>query len=193
VRAGLVALLGFFEDEPCFGEQLFEAVHCAQALTRERSALGVLTVLLNDGSPRTPGEISPDAELTSELVAGGVLAVIRTQMREARELGERVELVELAPSLTAFILTPFLGQAVASAELTSEPSQDQPRGDRTSYKRQPAAMEVVFTLATGTCLFVDRGSHRCVSSQTSGVGGSSERRRPRRSIVNREDKGVVDK
>ena len=58
------------------------------------------------------------ATLTGELVVGGVFSVIRTSMLE----GDGGKLVELAPSLMAFIVAPYLGQAAAQAELEGRPS-----------------------------------------------------------------------
>ena len=78
VRAGLVALLGFLEDEPDWTHLLFETLpNGRRALARERGAMGVLTALLDDGGPQAIGEIALDPELTAELVAGGVFAVVR--------------------------------------------------------------------------------------------------------------------
>jgi hypothetical protein len=51
--------------------------------------------------------------LTAELVAGGVFSVIRTEMVEQ----DGAKLVELAPSLMAFIVAPYLGPAAARLEL----------------------------------------------------------------------------
>ena len=59
------------------------------------------------------------ATLGGELVVGGVFSVIRTSMLE----GDRGKLVELAPSLMAFIVAPYLGQAAAQAELEGRPSR----------------------------------------------------------------------
>ena len=55
--------------------------------------------------------------MTAELVAGGTFAVIRA--RALNEPGEA--LVELAPSLMAFIVRPYLGDAAARAELEGRP------------------------------------------------------------------------
>ena len=64
------------------------------------------------GSPLLP------AALTGELVVGGVFSVIRTSMLE----DDGGKLVELAPSLMAFIVAPYLGQAAAQAELEGRPA-----------------------------------------------------------------------
>ena len=87
MRAGLVAFLGFLDDEPGWGALL---VHEAPvpgavvALRREQRVLGVLTGLLDAGRPQAVGGVAaPLAELTSELVIGGVLSVIRARMHNS--------------------------------------------------------------------------------------------------------------
>jgi AcrR family transcriptional regulator len=127
VRAGLVALLGFLEDEPGWGRLLvFHApLDGAVVLRCQQRVHRVLTELVDDGSSQAIGEVVPESRLTVELVVGGVLSVICTRMLEAggdAGAGDGVEvgdgtLVELAPSLMAFIVRPYLGQAAASAEL----------------------------------------------------------------------------
>jgi hypothetical protein len=116
LRAGLVALLGFFDDEPEWSALLvlelpvdeFEALRCQQR------TFGVLTQLLDDGAPLAVGECMVEPQLTAELVVAGVFSVIRKRMLE----GEDRPLVGLAPSLMAFIVMPYLGQAAAGAELS---------------------------------------------------------------------------
>jgi hypothetical protein len=120
IRSGLVALLGFLDDEPSWAHfLLFEApvagprvLHCEQRL------LGVITQLLESGEPRVLSEPAPPSEMTAELVAGGTFAVIRARVR--KQPGD--VLVELAPSLMAFIVRPFLGEAAARAELEGRPA-----------------------------------------------------------------------
>ena len=59
VRAGLVALLGFFDDEPLWGRLLVcdaPATDVMLALRCEQRVLGVLSGLLDDGAPRAIGE-----------------------------------------------------------------------------------------------------------------------------------------
>jgi AcrR family transcriptional regulator len=126
VRCGLVALLGFFDDHPSWARLLLlEGAVCADVTFECRRQLhDVLTRLLNQ---RPPTGISAQSAmltpaLTGELVVGGVFSVIGTSL-----LDENAgKLVELAPSLMAFIVGPYLGQASANAELTgaSQPAAD---------------------------------------------------------------------
>ena len=116
VRAGLVALLGFLEDEPAWGRLLILATPVEDrtlAFRCEQRVLGVLTGLLDDGSPQAIAEIMPDPHLTAELAIGGVFSLIRARMAE--NLGGA--LVELAPPLMSFVVGPYLGANAARAEL----------------------------------------------------------------------------
>ena len=116
VRAGLVALLGFFEDEPAWGRLLLLAPPLEDrtlAFRCEQRVLGVLTGLLDDGSPQAIAEIMPDPHLTAELTIGGVFSLIRARMVE----NVNGALVELAPPLMSFIVGPYLGATAARAEL----------------------------------------------------------------------------
>jgi AcrR family transcriptional regulator len=121
VRSGLVALLGFLDDEPSWAHLLLlqtPAVGMA-ALQCEQRLLGVITQLLENAGTRMVTEPAPLSAMTAELVAGGAFAVIRA--RAHKEPGEA--LVELAPSLMAFIVRPYLGEAAAQAELEGKPSR----------------------------------------------------------------------
>ncbi|HTZ63857.1 MAG TPA: hypothetical protein VMB51_07105 [Solirubrobacteraceae bacterium] len=93
---------------------------------REKRLHGVLADLLERnadvvsyrGALHRAGSPALLATLTGEMVIGGVFSVIRTSMLEE----DAGKLVELAPSLMAFIVAPYLGQAAAQAELEGKPS-----------------------------------------------------------------------
>jgi hypothetical protein len=119
VRAGLVAFLGFLDDEPGAAQLLLEGPQIADAmglLRCEQRVLGVLTGLLEGG--REPLADAADPELLAswslidELVVGGAHAVICTRLRE----GPGRALVELAPDLLAFITLPYLGQGEVASQ-----------------------------------------------------------------------------
>ena len=128
VRSGLVALLGFLDDEPSWARVLVLETPLSVAVTLEcRQRLhDLLASLLEHRGTMSQGPghrrraESPMLleTLGGELVVGGVFSVIRTSMLE----GDGGKLVELAPSLMAFIVAPYLGQAAAQAELEGRPS-----------------------------------------------------------------------
>ena len=117
VRSGLVAFLGFLDDEPGWSRLLLfpASLDGTVAFRREQCVLGILTGLLDDGSPQALGELTSEPQLTAELVIGGVFSVIRARISEPG--AEGAPLVELVPSLMCFIATPYLGEAVACAQL----------------------------------------------------------------------------
>ena len=191
VRAGLVALLGFFDDEPEWRRLLLlqAPLDLGTAFVCEQRVLGVLTTLLDDGAPQAIGEIAPRPELTGELVAGGVFAVIRGHLLDEEDR----PLVELAPSLMAFVVTPYLGLGAAQAELRGISPAAEAITVGTSYKRASTQGPCgPATSASATRSGAIR-SRRSALSQTSGVEGPPGGGLTNRSIVNREDKGVVDK
>ena len=112
VRAGLLALLEFFDEEPALARYL--VVHSAQAggavLERRGAVLDRIAVLLDD--ERAPARVYPPL-LTAHAVASGVLGVLYARLSEA----EPGVLAELAGSLMSFVVLPFLGARAARREL----------------------------------------------------------------------------
>jgi DNA-binding MarR family transcriptional regulator len=111
VRCGLVALLGFLDDEPGWGRLLIVEASIGGAAARERSrrVRSVLARLVGEGHAQAIAgvELERVPELTMELVVGGVFSVIWARMSE-RE-GSGASLVELAPSLLSFIAVAIAG------------------------------------------------------------------------------------
>ncbi len=112
VRAGLLALLEFFDEEPTLAR--YCVVHSAQAgpavLERRCEVLDALARVLDD--ERAPARGYPPP-LTAEAVISGVLGVLHGRLRR-RNPGV---LVELANPLMGFIVLPFLGVRAARREL----------------------------------------------------------------------------
>jgi hypothetical protein len=195
VRAGLVALLGFFDDEPGWGRLLvLEApVGSVAGVRSEQRVLGVLTGLMDDGSPQAIAEVMPEPELTAELVTGGVFSVIRTHMLR----GDGGSLAELAPDLTSFVVAPYLGQAAASAERSRLGRFDAGcSGEAPSTHRGGGRSKIVVRHATGGLRAGGKRRARvrglslragCVEA-TNGVGRSPGRRARASIDCYREDK-----
>ena len=171
IRAGLVALLGFLEDEPGRGRLLvFGApLQDAAALRCKQRVLGVLTVLMDDGSPQAIAEIMCEPELTAELLIGGVFSVIRTRLLK----GDGAALVELAPSLMSFIVRPYLGRAAAEAELAghSPAAGQMPSGAAECPTPTPAAAPIPVTQRTSLVLRAIASAPRSSNREIAAAAG----------------------
>jgi DNA-binding MarR family transcriptional regulator len=112
VRAALVALLEFFDEEPSLARYL--VVHSAQAgqavHARRCEVLERVAMLLDD--ERAPARAYPPP-LTAHAVASGVLGVLHAQLSRSQPGA----LVELAGPLMSFTVLPFLGARAARREL----------------------------------------------------------------------------
>jgi len=132
MRAGLLALLGFLDEEPDLGALC--VVHSLGAgpvaLERRREIVDALIAAVEDGG-EGPGARSPgngagarkgaaSAPLTGEGVVGAVLAVIHARL--VAPTGR--PLIELLGPLMHMIVLPYQGVAAANRELT----RSAPRG-----------------------------------------------------------------
>jgi AcrR family transcriptional regulator len=111
VRSGLVALLGFFDDEPAWARMLVLETPAPTNACRQPLPEVLARLLGQDGDAGAAGDSpAPLPALTAELVVGGVYAVIRASMLA----DDGSKLVELAPSLLAFIAAQYGLSAPAS-------------------------------------------------------------------------------
>jgi AcrR family transcriptional regulator len=115
MRAGLTALLGFFDEEPalarlCVVESLAAGPRALELRTRVVRAL-IDAVEGGRGESRPGGREAPP--LTGEGVVGAVLAVIHARLVEPSSK----PLSPLAPALMSMIVAPYLGPASAEKEL----------------------------------------------------------------------------
>jgi hypothetical protein len=186
VRCGLVALLGFFDDHPSWARLLLLEGPVSTDITFECSSQlhDVLTRLLNQhqptGIPAQSAMLTP--ALTDELVVGGVFSVIRTSL-----LDEHAgKLVELAPSLMAFIARPYLGQAAANVELTGTP---QPLTDGVSA---PAQLPVRPTRRTLLVLRAIAQAPRSNNREVAHAAGISDDGQASKLLARLEDKDVIE-
>jgi AcrR family transcriptional regulator len=128
VRAGLLALLEFLDEEPelarvCAARALAGGIG---RLTRDGELLSRLGAIVDDGRAESPMRRPPPAGV-AESVVGGTLGMIH-----ARLLGEgQPPLVELLNSLMGMIVLPYLGEAAALRELS------RPAPEATNARRDP--------------------------------------------------------
>jgi AcrR family transcriptional regulator len=124
IRLGLTALLSFLENEPAIGRLLIVEALAAgpPTLNERRRVLEQIITLIDQGREATKASqrLPP---MTAEGVLGAVLSVIHARMlarstptdRDTR--GEERPLTELAGSLMAMIVGPYLGATAARKEL----------------------------------------------------------------------------
>lgn len=151
VRAGLGALLSFFDREPGLASVLVVDALSAgpDVLARRAGVLESLAAIVDEGrsqargGPRggaSPRSSSLPPSLVAEGVVGAVLAVIHARMLERRPPASRsangsspsrpvspVPLIELLNPLMGMLVLPYLGQAAASRELDRPPPSAPPR------------------------------------------------------------------
>jgi AcrR family transcriptional regulator len=125
VRAGLWALLEFFEEDPDLAKLcIVNALQASPAiLARRRQTCEQLALRLDEGSPLARSQSSP---LTAEGVVGGALAILH-----ARLLDRPVQpLTDVFNDLMSFIVLPYLGARAAREELARPLPQRSARRER---------------------------------------------------------------
>jgi AcrR family transcriptional regulator/DNA-binding MarR family transcriptional regulator len=140
VRAGLVAFLGFLEDEPRLGWVLVceSVAGGSRVLTARAETIDRLARVVGEGrgESKSAGELSP---LTAEGVVGGALAVIQGRLApvvpSAHQSGQGQAgqgrrdgqpMLALTGPLMSTIVLPYLGAAAARRELACGVALEQP-------------------------------------------------------------------
>ncbi len=204
VRAGLVALLGFFDDEPCWARLLVLETSLSGTVVFDcrRRVHELLAGLLDrgidagdcGGRSRVGGSPILMATLTGELVIGGIFSVIRTSMLE--EGASR--LVELAPSLMAFIVAPYLGQAAAQAELegkvagAGEASRSEPQLARAQAISRAAELPIRATHRTMLVLRAIARAPYSNNREIAQAAGLADEGQTSKLLARLERKGVIE-
>lgn len=118
IRAGLLELLRFFDDEPRLAWLL--VVHSAaagtDAMARRRMVLEQLAHFVEEGRGETRADPSP---LTAEGLVGGVLTVVHTRL--VRRTPD--PLTDLLQPLMGLIVQPYLGAGAARKEFSMPPPE----------------------------------------------------------------------
>jgi AcrR family transcriptional regulator/DNA-binding MarR family transcriptional regulator len=147
VRAGLVALLGFFDEQPAVCSLLVvDGLKAGPVVQRRRAEiLGQLaSALQEDGSQAGSGRELPP--LTGEGAVGAVLGVVHTRLTS----GQSDRMSDLVSSLMAMIVLPYLGPAAAQREMDRPAAKivgaSKRRGRRSSSSSPPAASDLFHDL-----------------------------------------------
>lgn len=130
IRAGLVALLSFLEEEPSLGRLLIVETLAAgpRALRLRNELLSHLIAAVSEGEVEARRAAKP-SQLVAEGTAGAVLSVLHGRLSRDEPAG----LIELAGPLMSMIVLPYLGSAAARSEL----KRAAPRPER-GLARRPA-------------------------------------------------------
>ena len=114
VRAAVISLLGFFEEEPLVGRVLIVESLTAgkRALELRAEIVGKLAAAVHEGSLERGCAVAP-SPLVAEGAVGAGLSLVHTRMSRR----DRDPLMELANPLVSMIVLPYLGQAAARREL----------------------------------------------------------------------------
>jgi AcrR family transcriptional regulator len=114
IRAAVIALLGFLDEQPVAGRLLVaESLSGGpNTLARRAQVLAQLAAAVDAGREQSAAAAALPP-LTAEGLVGGALAVIHARIARA----DRTPLLELANQLSSMIVLPYLGQAVARREL----------------------------------------------------------------------------
>jgi AcrR family transcriptional regulator len=112
IRAALVGLLEFLEDEPAMGRLcIVETLGAGRKVhERRQRALDVVVAAVDEGRGESRAATALPS-LTTEGVVGGVLSVLHARLVEHRD-----SLLELTGSLMGMIVLPYLGPAAAHKE-----------------------------------------------------------------------------
>ena len=177
VRAGLVTLLQFFDEQPHAARLLVVEWLAAgpRALESRQRLLTRLASVVDEGRGVRPSARGAVPELTAEGIVGAVLSLLH-----ARLLGRRpgVRLVELANPLMAVIVQPYLGPAAARKEL------EQPLPKEVVEESEDGAPEDLFkdlkmrltyrTMRVLAAVAVNPGGSNRVIARAAGIGDQGQ-------------------
>jgi AcrR family transcriptional regulator len=120
IRAALLALLEFLDDEPGLGGLcVVDALGAGPlALERRAAVVRVLVDAVDEGRAEARAGLHP-TRLTAEGVVGGVLSVLYARLADGAGAADRSRpLVGLLNPLMGMIVLPYLGPAAAARELS---------------------------------------------------------------------------
>jgi AcrR family transcriptional regulator len=115
IRAALVELLSFFEDDPLTGRlAIVETLGAGAAMQERRGAVLASVIAVVEEGGRESGAGSEPSRLVAEATVGGVLSVLHDRLLA----GSSGPYLELLNPLMGMIVLPYLGAAAARRELS---------------------------------------------------------------------------
>lgn len=146
IRAALLALLCFLDEEPLIGRMLIVESLAAgpRSLERRRGVLAWIIAAVDAGHKETKTVSSASPPLMAEGVVGAVSAVLHRRLTEDQQ---GPPLLELLNPLMSMVAMPYLGSAAARRELTrTVPTADshQPEDTLLSDPFKDAGMRLTY-------------------------------------------------
>ncbi|HEY5193270.1 MAG TPA: TetR family transcriptional regulator [Solirubrobacteraceae bacterium] len=115
IRASLIALLRFLEDEPLIARlMIVESLSMGPKVLHHRSQALTRTMTFLDGGRHETDSQDGPPPLTAEGVVGAVLSILYARLSQA----STGQLMELTNQLTSTMVLPYLGVAASRRELT---------------------------------------------------------------------------
>ncbi len=145
LRAGLFAVLAFFDSEPELARLLILHTTCSGPATARRNELLWQLIELIDGEGRAANPALNPPPLTGETVVCGVVGVLRARLSEDCE----APLTCLVNSLMSVMTLPYLGSEAAWEEL-ARPTRKGTNGRPpvSADRDAPAALDIRLTYRT---------------------------------------------
>jgi AcrR family transcriptional regulator len=185
IRAALIGLLEFLEDEPAMGRLCIVETLGAGRKVHERRlrAVDAMIAAIDEGR-RESGSATALPPLRSEGVVGGVLSVLHARLVPHSGTGERRDsLLELTGSLMDMIVLPYLGPAAAQKE-NSRPVPERRSRPRAASRDPLRDLEMRLTYRTVRVL---------LSIAALGGRGSSPSNREVGTAAGIDDQGQISK
>jgi AcrR family transcriptional regulator len=190
VRAGLTAVLEFFDDEPQLGRLVVvEALGAGpRVLERRARVLAGFRAAVDQGRGVTSRakELPP---LTAEGVVGAVFSVVHARML-AVVAGQEESFTALLGGLMGMIVLPYLGPAAAAKELTGPASRVQ-RTPRRRLGDPLAGLDMRLTYRTLTALGIIARAPGASNREVAAGAGISDQGQVSKLLTRLEGLGLI--
>ncbi len=156
IRAALIGLLEFLEDEPAMGRLcIVETLGAGSKVHERRTRTVEAMIAVVDEARRESKAAAALPQLTTEGVVGGILSVLHTRLLEGGG-----SLLQMTGSLMSMIVLPYLGPAAARKE-SERPAPVRRRRARSSGGDPLRGLEMRLTYRTVRVLLAiaELGAH----------------------------------
>lgn len=193
VRAGLLALLEFLDEEPGLGGLCVVDALGAGPVALERRARVVCALVdaVDQGRAEAKTGLKP-SRLTAEGVVGGVLAVLYARLADGSpRSAPQAPMIELLNPLMAMIVLPYLGPAAAGKETTRVTPKARPL-TRRPRSNPLEGLEMRLTYRTVRVLIAVASQPRASNRQIADAAGVQDQGQISKLLARLEHLGLVE-